>query len=360
MASYYFRNAGTDWGTAANWSLTDGGGATGAVPLVTDDAFFSNNSGNCTIQITNKVCKTIDFTKGTGYTGTVTRTTNLTIAGNITLSSGMSFTGAGNFACTATGSTLTSNGCSFNGYLVLNSSTYTLLGNWVITTLNTTGAAVNINKTTTETLTCTNGILNAGGCLGTAKIILTGGTWSNPGSGGIANDLEINGNHTISGTVKKTGGILLYTSGTTTGASTPIISFTAACTQTYNALFTAAIGMIYVGNQTVNGSNGFTITNLTMATAGNSHTFQSTNTYTVTGALIVTGTAASAISILSSTTSSATKLVLQAAGTQDVERVTATDIDSSGGQTIWNYRGTDTRTTNWNVLTVPTAIAVVY
>jgi len=48
MATYYFRNVGTDWGTAANWSLTNGGGATGAVPTASDDALFTINSGNCT------------------------------------------------------------------------------------------------------------------------------------------------------------------------------------------------------------------------------------------------------------------------------------------------------------------------
>jgi hypothetical protein len=36
--------------------------------------------------------------------------------------------------------------------------------------------------------------------------------------------------------------------------------------------------------------------------------------------------------------------------THDVGFVTATDIDSSAGLTIWNYKGTHTRTSNWNPL----------
>ena len=57
MPTYFFRNTGdTNWGTATNWSLTDGGGATGQVPLATDIARFSNNSGNCTVNGSNRVC----------------------------------------------------------------------------------------------------------------------------------------------------------------------------------------------------------------------------------------------------------------------------------------------------------------
>ena len=49
MANLYFRNVGTAWDTATNWSLTNGGGATGTVPTSADVANFTVNSGNCTI-----------------------------------------------------------------------------------------------------------------------------------------------------------------------------------------------------------------------------------------------------------------------------------------------------------------------
>lgn len=82
MATYYFRNTGsTDWGTASNWSLTDGGGATGAIPLSTDDAFFTINSGSATITTTNKVCRNLITT---GFAGSITCTTTLTVAGTTT------------------------------------------------------------------------------------------------------------------------------------------------------------------------------------------------------------------------------------------------------------------------------------
>jgi hypothetical protein len=99
-ASYYFRNAGVNWGTAANWSLTDGGGATGAVPLSTDLVYFTTNSGNCTLDASNKVCKAINFT---GYTNTITFTNSLTVSGSVILSTGMGFAGSGTLTINAAG-----------------------------------------------------------------------------------------------------------------------------------------------------------------------------------------------------------------------------------------------------------------
>jgi hypothetical protein len=42
-----------------------------------------------------------------------------------------------------------------------------------------------------------------------------------------------------------------------------------------------------------------------------------------------------------------------------VGHVTATDIDSSGGQTVWNYKGTISNTLNWQALPIiPKTIGV--
>lgn len=99
-ASYYFRNAAVNWGTSTNWSLTDGGGATGAVPTSSDLVYFTVNSGNCTLDASDKVCKAINFT---GYTNTITFTNNLTVSGSIILSTGMSFAGSGTLTINAAG-----------------------------------------------------------------------------------------------------------------------------------------------------------------------------------------------------------------------------------------------------------------
>jgi len=134
MATYYFRNAGVNWGDAANWSLTDGGGATGAVPSSTDDAVFTNNSGNCTVNTTNRVCQTLNFNGGTGYTNTITFTFNISVSGAITLSSGMTFAGAATLRYfSGLNSTLTSNGKEVGvvfEFLCQGSHTITFADNW--------------------------------------------------------------------------------------------------------------------------------------------------------------------------------------------------------------------------------------
>jgi len=106
MATYYFRNTGSQsWGTAANWSLTSGGGATGAVPTVTDAAILDVYSGSCTMNVSG-VCSSINFST---YANTLTMTNGLAVSGNITLDSGMTITGAGALTINST-STVTSNG----------------------------------------------------------------------------------------------------------------------------------------------------------------------------------------------------------------------------------------------------------
>jgi hypothetical protein len=50
MADYYFRNTGNNaWEVTTNWSASDGGPSIGAVPAVTDNVFFTANSGPCNV-----------------------------------------------------------------------------------------------------------------------------------------------------------------------------------------------------------------------------------------------------------------------------------------------------------------------
>jgi len=108
MATYYFRNTGTGvWGTATNWSLTSGGGATGAVPTASDTAVLDGNSISCTLNTSNRVCLSLSATT---YTNTLALTTlNLTVSGNINLGSGMSITTSTGSLIVNANSTLTSN-----------------------------------------------------------------------------------------------------------------------------------------------------------------------------------------------------------------------------------------------------------
>ena len=145
MATYYFRNTGdVNWGTATNWSLTDGGGATGAVPTAADDAVFTNNSGNCTVNATGRVCLTLNFAT---YTNTITMTNQISVAGNVTLGAGMGIAGAGRLVLTTNNLTLTSNGKTWPNELATGGSaiiTITLADDWVI------GGTLNLGSTNTS------------------------------------------------------------------------------------------------------------------------------------------------------------------------------------------------------------------
>lgn len=112
MATYYFRSTGTTWGTAGSWSSTPSPGYTaGAVPTVADDAVFESASASCNINTgATRTCKSLTCT---GYTGTLTFSTSLVVAGNITLSSGMTTTGVGNLDVSAN-ATLTAAGHTLN------------------------------------------------------------------------------------------------------------------------------------------------------------------------------------------------------------------------------------------------------
>ena len=105
-ATYYVRSGGGNWGTASTWSLTDGGGATGSVPLVTDNAYITVNSGNCTMNVSG-VCKYLNIT---GYTGTLTMTNGVTVSGSMVINSpSATITGTGAFTINAAGG-VTTNG----------------------------------------------------------------------------------------------------------------------------------------------------------------------------------------------------------------------------------------------------------
>jgi hypothetical protein len=178
MAIYFFRNAGTDWNTAANWSLTDGGGATGVVPLATDDAYFTSNSGSCTVSTATRVCKTLIFSGvGAGnYANTFTLNNTLTVSGNITLSSAMTFAGTSTITINAT-STITTNTKVFTCNIIASGTITLTLGDDVYIGGNLSfgtvvGTTVTING---NTLYCGGSLTGSGNTiLGTSNITMNG------------------------------------------------------------------------------------------------------------------------------------------------------------------------------------------
>jgi len=86
----YFINGGVDnnWNTIGNWSTTSGGAGGASVPSSGHKVYFDASSPNCTVNVAANA-STIDCT---GYTGTLTQGANLTVASDLKLVAGMTFT----------------------------------------------------------------------------------------------------------------------------------------------------------------------------------------------------------------------------------------------------------------------------
>lgn len=148
MANRYFLNIGANWGDTANWSDTSGGTGGFSVPTNLDDVFFNGNSGNCTVNASNRTAKTLNFT---GYTNTITMTFAITVSGNVTLSNTMTVAGTGRLQFD-TNATITSNGKEWgNIRIFLNGIVLTLADDFTVNNVlfdiaNSATATINGNK----------------------------------------------------------------------------------------------------------------------------------------------------------------------------------------------------------------------
>ncbi|MFA4982509.1 MAG: hypothetical protein WC592_08610, partial [Candidatus Omnitrophota bacterium] len=114
---YWLGTTSTSWNTAANWSLSSGGPADGAVPTSTDDVIFDGGSVlNCTLDVAMDI---VSLTVEAGYTGTLDLADSSyshAVSGNVTLSHGAAgtvdlgnstLTVGGNFDWSAAAGTVT-------------------------------------------------------------------------------------------------------------------------------------------------------------------------------------------------------------------------------------------------------------
>ena len=206
------------------------------------------------------------------------------------------------------------------------------------------------------------GVSNITTLLGASTILINGtGSISGSAPNAMTNPLTIN----TSGTITFSGNItwlraLTFTTGTIVSNAT--ITCNSASTFTLNAPGFSFATFSTSANSTFTGSEGCTFVTFTSQTAGTIHTFQSTETYTITSALNLLGTAASALTFRSSSASSLATITLPFGTSLDLGHVTATDIDSSNGRTIWVYKGTiGAGTLNWQQLpTVPKTVGVAW
>ena len=232
---------------------------------------------------------------------------------------------------------------------ILNGSTINLTGN--LTTASLAGGQV-VSGTTLINIISTS-----------SNITLTGSTVAASGRFGL--DLTINSSGTVSFTSTNnlyggSGRTFTHTSGSIvfTQPNANWYSVSAATTYTLNSSTFPFPNFIATAAPIFAGSQGASFVSYTSTTAGLTHTFASSRTYTISNGITLTGTNASRISFVSSIASTQAVLTVLQGATIDVGYVNATDIDSSLGQTVWSYRGTLLRTNNWQQLpTQPRTIA---
>jgi hypothetical protein len=137
--------AGTKWATSSNGT----GGA--SVPTTADDVFFDAfSTGTCTIATGNTGAKSINCT---GFTGTITGTAAISVAGSITLVAGQTYTHVGTVTITGTG-TLTTAGKTFGGLTVDGSGITLTLGDALAVTGRTITVTLGTFNTANYNVTC--------------------------------------------------------------------------------------------------------------------------------------------------------------------------------------------------------------
>jgi hypothetical protein len=268
MANRYWVGGTASWdGTAGTkWAATSNGSGGETVPTSADDVFFdASSTGTVTIAAGNTGAKSINCT---GFTGTITGTAAITVAGSITLVSGMTYTHTDTVTISGTG-TLTTAGKTFSG-LTINGSGITV----------TLGDALNVS--TARSVTITQGTFDTANYNVTALQLVSSNS----------NTRTINlGSSTV--TLAASGASINFVTGTnlTFNAGTSQVNLPATSagifgTQTYyNVSFTGS----GAGTRTINAANTFNNLTLTASSTGLSELSVSAN-QTINGTFTCAGT----------------------------------------------------------------------
>jgi len=350
---------------------------------ITVNGFSITIGGSLTLQASTTATGTTNLIlNGTGTWSGSTLRNNLTIntSGTITIGTSIGYnTGTLTYisgTVVTTGSTLTiaasttldTDGITWNNIAANGVNTYTLLSNFSFSG-NYTGVNSQVwngfNVFFGGNFTQPNGTIS-----GTSIWNYNGtGVWTGNGANSFQCNLVINtaGTLTFSGTFYLSSTSLTYTAGTvaTTGSTLVVsssytlntngitwnnITFTGTSTITINSLLSVNGTMTLPGaNLTFAGTSGWSVNTLVHAANATirTHTLVSLLNYTITNNFTIIATNAARITFRSSIAASQAILTLEAAATQDLKFVNATDIDSSLGQTINSNKGTLSNATNW-------------
>jgi len=372
-ASRYWVGSGSsvNWNATGNtnWAGSSGGAGNQSVPTSADDVFFDSGSANKNATFsglpgppTNTI---LSFRKDSGYTGTITRSAVLTVAGNFTDNRAGAWAGTSGLTISAA-SSMTSDEVIWGAPLTLTGTNdKTIFGNWSVTLLTISGGSTTLNKSAGETLTATGGLSMGFGLDGNADIILTGGTWSGAFAF-LCNSLTIAGNVAIS-TGTSIGTSLIYSSGTVTHTGTLTIGYsctlntagitwsniainTVTTIATLNSLLTIS-GTLTLPTNSVNttftGTAGFTCATLAGGFSGaNTLTLEGGVTYTVTSALNVNTTRIASIQTITSSSPTVKAILTLNSGATCNALANFTRIDASAGKTISTFNGTVTGCSN--------------
>lgn len=246
MASRYWVGGTASWdGTAGTkWATTSGGAGGASVPTTADDVFFdANSTGTCTIAAGNTGAKTLDCS---GFSGTITGTAAITIAGTIYISPTQTYSHTGTITVTGTGTIITS-GKTFSG-LTINGSGITV----------TIGSAISMS---TRTLSVQTGTLD------TAGYSITAGTF-NSNSTNVRTVSLGSSTITLSSSlfpVNLAGANLTFNAGTST---INVSSATATITGGNNTFYNVSYTGTALGTRTLNGTNTFNNLSLSVGTNG--------------------------------------------------------------------------------------------
>ncbi len=262
-ANRYLVSGGNgNWNSTTNWSASSGGSSGASVPGVNDAVYIDSSSLNASIYV-NVISSCKSLIVSNSYTGTFSIDTTLTVAGSITLGSGMTLAGSGKCVL-STGSNITSSGKSFpnlsiDGYIqnyylydtlkvtnilylnIANNSTVSgvtnsaiVCGYLVAKTIQQLNSSVNVIALNGSTINANTNFSGSGSIYtsglqlnatltGSAPIRLTGGVWS--GKYDIYNsNVYLQGDCTIQDTVYFRAGTLTYVSGTITTTGSTLIS----------------------------------------------------------------------------------------------------------------------------------------